>query len=318
MSYNEDLAQGLANINTTFELMADELFKEKLPGNYELYTDIMPTTTETMEMDWIGETPLMREWLGAKIIEGMRSYLHTLILSSYEATTSVRRKSITYGRVPAIQKRLGQFLQQQAGVYNYGSIAKLITNPTGYDGVSIFSASHPFAADGGTFSNYSTNSLTEANYETARIAMQSYKTEKGRDFEIVPDTIIVGPALEGNAKRLFKAEDRLVVVDQSGSEATSFVVAAGRKSNIWQGELQVVVEPRLTGSYAYYWILLDTSKPGIKPVIIMEGRKPEPLYLTDMSDPERFWFDRYVYSVEGDFSFNAGFWQTAYGNLATS
>lgn len=319
MSYNADLDRSLSAINTNYKVMAEDLFGSSLPGTYEKFTDIVPTDSETMEIDWIGETPMMQKWVAERVRKEMRAYLHTLTLDSYAIDIPIRRKTLQYGKSGAVQKRLNNFLREQAQVYQLQSIAMLLSNPTGYDGVSLFSASHPFAASSGTFSNYSTNALTRANYNTARAAMQAYTTEQGRKFAIIPDTIMVGPALEETAKELFKAESRVVAVDESGSEASSFAVAASSMPNVWKGELDVIVDPSLSGStYQYYWFLLDTRRPGIKPVICLEGRKPVAINRTSMDDPHRYEYDEFLYGVEGDFSFGAGFWQVAYGAFSST
>lgn len=320
MSYNTDLDQSLSAINTNYKVLEQDLFGEQMPGNYGLWTDVVPTTSKTIEMDWIGETPLVEEWIGARRYKEMRAYLHTLTLSSYAIGIPIARKTVQYDGSGTVTKRLGTFLAAQSQVYDLKSMAKLISNPTGYDGVSLFSASHPFSSDSGSvFSNYSTNALTRANYETARAAMQSYTTEEGRNFAIVPDTIICGPLLEKVAKELFKAKDRRVTVNESGAEATSFGIGVTAATNIWEGELNVVIDRNLKGSTKqYYWFLLDTSKPGVRPIICLEGMKLKAVNQTNMDDPKRFEHDQFVYGVEGDFSFNAGFWQAAYGSFSTT
>lgn len=320
MSYNADLDVNLRSADTIYRALEADLFGDQMPGNYELWTDVVPTDSETMEIDWIGETPLMEEWLGARRIDEMRAYLHTLTLTSYQAAIGIKRRTMQYNRSGVVAKRLNTFLSSQAQVYDLQSMAKLVSNPTGYDGVSLFSASHPFSSDSGSvFSNYSTNALTRANYETARAAMQSYTTEKGRNFAIVPDTIICGPLLEKVAKEIFSVSDRRVTVDQGGAEATQFGIGATSITNVWDGELRVVIDRNLKGSTKqYYWFLLDTSKPGVRPIIALEGMKPKAVNQTNMEDEQRFHFDRFIYGVEGDFSFGAGWWQAAYGAFSTT
>lgn len=318
MSYNADLDRSLQAINTTYKVLEQDLFGGQLPGTYEMFTDVVPTNAENTEIDWVGETPMMKKWVGARIYEEMRAYLHSIKLAKYATAMPIRRMSLQYGQSQAIQKRLAMYLKEQAQVYQQEAIAKLIENPTGYDGVSVFSASHPFAY-GGTASNYTTNALTRENYNTARTAMQVYQTERGRRWAIIPDTILIGPALEKVAKEIFTVQDRKVIMDDAGSEATQFGISGTSIGNIWYGELKVVVDPNLTGSTSqYYWFLLDTSKPSIKPVICVEGRKPEAINRTDMDDPHRFEYDEFLYGVEGDFAFGAGFWQTAYGAFSTT
>lgn len=320
MTYNADLDRNLKAADTLYKVLEADLFGEQIAGNYPLWCDVVQTNSQTMEIDWIGETALMQEWFGARPIKQMRAYLHQITLGSLAATMSIKRKTMQYNSSGAIAKRISQFLGAQAQVYDLRSIAKLLSNPTGYDGVSIFSASHPFSGNsGGVASNYSTSALTRANYEAARIVMQSHTTEEGRNAVYTPDTCLCGPALEHVAKEIFEAKDRRVVVDQSGAEATQFGIGVTTMSNIWEGELKVVIDPNLKGStYQYYWFLLDTSKPGVRPIIAIEGEKPHAVNQTNLEDDRRFWFDEFIYGVEGDVGFGAGFWQSAYGSFSTT
>lgn len=54
--------------------------------------------------------------------------------------------------------------------------------------------------------------LTPANYEAARVAMQSLKGDGGRPLGVKPDTLVCGPTLEGAAMRLLNNGTRVEVV----------------------------------------------------------------------------------------------------------
>lgn len=47
--------------------------------------------------------------------------------------------------------------------------------------------------------------LTPENYEAARTAMMSLKDDEGKSLNIVPNLLVVGPALEGKAKKIVQA-----------------------------------------------------------------------------------------------------------------
>ena len=54
--------------------------------------------------------------------------------------------------------------------------------------------------------------LTADNYEAARAAMMELRGDEGRPLGIKPDTLVVGPALEGAALRLLNNGSRIVTV----------------------------------------------------------------------------------------------------------
>jgi phage major head subunit gpT-like protein len=138
---------------------------------------------------------------------------------------------------------------------------------------------------------------------------------------IAPTALVCGPTLERKAREILQADTRVIATDSTGKEATTMVVDTTTIQNIWQGELKLIIDERLSGTYAYYWYLLDENAAKMAaPIIIQENRKPEPHILNknDMDGETRFWTDRFIYSLEGDFGFDAGAWQPIYGNLATS
>jgi len=85
------------------------------------------------------------------------------------------------------------------------------TSYTSYgDAKPLFSVSHT-RADGGTAqSNASATgvTLTEANLETAILAMRNQLDDRGQLISIVPDILVVPPALEKEALIICKSRDR--------------------------------------------------------------------------------------------------------------
>ena len=76
--------------------------------------------------------------------------------------------------------------------------------------------------------------LTPANYAAARAQMLSYFRDNGQPWNLVPDTLFVGPANEGAANTILKA-------DFIGGTDT------GSTSNVWKGTADLVMTPRIIG-----------------------------------------------------------------------
>ncbi|MCA9772448.1 MAG: Mu-like prophage major head subunit gpT family protein [Myxococcales bacterium] len=77
----------------------------------------------------------------------------------------------------------------------------------------------------------SKDDLIADNYEAAREAMMSLRGDQGRPLGIIPDTLVVPPELEGDARRLINNGTRIVTVG-----ADSVPVA-----NEWAGTAEVIV-----------------------------------------------------------------------------
>lgn len=116
---------------------------------------------------------------------------------------------------------------------------------TGGDAKYLCSTLHP-CSDGGTAqSNASATgiTLTEANLNTALLAMRSQLDDKGMKIGVKPTKIVVPPALEKTARILIQSNLR------SGT--------ADNDVNIYKGILDIVSWDWLSSSTA--WFLLDSS-----------------------------------------------------------
>lgn len=74
----------------------------------------------------------------------------------------------------------------------------------------------------------SRQALTPANYAAARGAIMSFTGDGGRPLGLVPDLLVVPPALEGAARQILEAE-----------------YLSATESNVWRGSAQLLVTPWL-------------------------------------------------------------------------
>jgi len=113
----------------------------------------------------------------------------------------------------------------------------------GPDSVALCSDSHPNGPTvSGTQDNNYALALTRDNVRTIREAMQAFKDDKGNLLAVTPDTILVPPALEDDAR----------IIADSVLDPTS----ANNASNPMRGRFNVVVWHYLTDSNA--WFMIDS------------------------------------------------------------
>jgi phage major head subunit gpT-like protein len=318
MGTNLDLQNALGAANTQYLVGAD-VFRNDLPGDYAKFCDVIPNDTFTLNFDWIGPSPLLREWVGPRIRKFLRAYDHNMTFKKWEATLPIARTLMAYEKNKQVAKRIDNFLADNLYAYDKRWIEIMVSasgaGPTCYDGQRVFATSHPHGAAGATQSNWGTAALTHANYTAARLAMANLRMENGENYGIAPTHMVCGRKNEEKAKEILEAKDRVVKIDGSGDEATSFVSSAATRSNVWAGELELIIHPRLIGTYDDYWYLFDTSKAGVYPFTLQENRKPEPVLWDEMESPSRVEGDEFQYMLEGDFEVGAGMWQVAYANI---
>jgi len=110
--------------------------------------------------------------------------------------------------------------------------------------------------------------------------MGNLVTESSVPLGYSVDTLVVG---ENNRKMGFDlvGQDRIVPIAATGLEAYSSAVAAATKSNFANG-IKLVVDQWITGStYGNYWFLLDTKRPGVKPIYVGDASPMTAYMITD-------------------------------------
>lgn len=86
-----------------------------------------------------------------------------------------------------------------ASVFNNSVSASFL----GADGVALLSNSHPNSPDStGTQDNLDALSLTVANVETVRLKMMGFKDDRNNLAGVIPNLLLVPPALENAAKEI--------------------------------------------------------------------------------------------------------------------
>jgi phage major head subunit gpT-like protein len=315
--------EGLANASVAFDTLAGQFFGQaQLPGNYALYTNVVTgVTAYTTELDVLANTPTMRKWVGPRREQRLRAYSQRITLDPYEATMAIARMTLAYrDRQGQVAKTIKAFLSNEKVAFDQSTHTAYVSNsgagPTGYDGVPLFSASHPHGtAAGGTQSNTGSLALSAANLDAVIATMAGYMFENGTPMQVTPTHLRVGPKLAMAARAIIGQGTRLIAINASGVEATSSVVAAAAVPNVFNGELQLIVDPYLNGTMDDWWEVLDLSKGDAKPMQLLVGRAPTPVHQDQMWADRRFHLDEFLYGLEGDWKPDAGLWATCYRNI---
>lgn len=137
-----------------------------------------------------------------------------------------------------------------ADIFNYGFTAGGGGRSpfTAGDNVALFSTAHPRTDGGANQSNYTTADFNESSLETALVTMRATLDDKGELQGVNPDTLIIAPALEKEAR---------ILLDSTGRVGT-----ANNDTNPYNGRLKIVVWDRLgsaAGGSDTAWFLQDTS-----------------------------------------------------------
>ena len=198
----------------------------------------------------------MREWVGPRLINEVEGKTFDVKNRDFEHTEGVSRNDIEDDNIGFYAALFTEMGINAANLWPELAVEAL-TNPGKWaDGNPFFSATRKIGK--AVINNVVSGALSVSTYETARSQMMQFKKADGTPIGLVPDTLMVGPALENTARRILKAE---LVVD-SGNTV----------SNIHKDECEILVNPFLAGDNGSKWFLLNTRR-GIKPVVVQKRKE---------------------------------------------
>lgn len=247
---------------------------------------------------WLGDYPMMREWIGERAIKELEEHGYSIRNRKFETSVAVPRDRIeddSYGIYAPMMQKMGE----SAALWPETLIFQLLLAGFAtkcYDGQNFFATAHPVGRK--KVSNRSNQPLTAASYSAARTAMMSLTNDEGVPLNIMPNLLVVPPALEGVARSILKND----------------LIAEGSTtvSNPWKDTAEILVVPQLA-SKPKAWYLMQTNGV-LKPLIWQLRKAPEFQGMVDPNSEIVFKTDKFVYGVNARGNAGFGFWQQAYGS----
>jgi hypothetical protein len=257
------------------------------------------------------------EIIGSRRWANMRAYTNRAYVKRYgPAGLTFTELQIEKDKTGAINAALADYLRGSAEFMERPIWDFLIGNPTGIDGVSIISDSHPYAYGGGNWDNKTTDVLAPSSFFTGISAMESLQLENGEPAGYYPTILMVGPSNRKMALDLV-SDDRIVPVAATGLEAYSSAVAAATRSNFLSvTPIKVIVNPRFVGSYATNWLLIDDRKEQAKPIIVGDAIAPQAVAVVEKTSAAMVDRSEAQFYAEGQSALMGGVPFGIYGLLA--
>ncbi|MBN6515551.1 Mu-like prophage major head subunit gpT family protein [Acinetobacter pittii] len=261
----------------------------------------VPSAAAYENYKWLGAIPQMKPWVGKKNINKLEKYDYVIKNVPYEATIEISRDDIEDNQIAGLTIQadsVGVSAKKHPDQLVYQAVNGAFQNKC-FDGQPFFSTSHKVGKE--TVSNKGTKKLSaatnvaaDASYGAARRAMLEYADETGESLGVVPNILLVPPALEAEAKRLINNEKL-----GDGSE------------NPYRGTAKIVVSGRIKDPNQ--WFLLDTTKP-VKPFIYQKRKAAQLVRSTSPDSNNVFMEGVYYFGAEARGNSGYGFWQLAYGS----
>ncbi len=290
------------NLDLIFRAAANN-FQGALTGTPTIYGEVsttIPMATRQVTQGWIDRVPMMRKWLGNRVVNSINAKAKPYLAVPYEHTMSLSKWDIIdnllfdFNMAVSMQ---GEAVAKQPDqlLWDFMQIAAS-SAALGYDGVPVFSTAHPILGGiaGGvpsgtpaTQSNLLLNTaLTFDNYTAARAAMRGWKGADGAPMMIAPTILMVPPAMEAKGKLILEAD---FLSNINGN-------AAAPQSNTYKGSAKLLVNPWMA-DWETNWFLFDTAKV-IKPFADNELTPPTFQALTSPTDPNVFNMAEFLYGAE--------------------
>lgn len=271
------------------------------PSTWQKIAMKVPSSSGLTDYSWLSNFPMMRLWIGAKVVKALEAFKYTVVNQDWEATVEVDRNHIQDDQLGIYEpqaKMAGHSAAQLPDVIVYKAVNESFTTRC-YDGQYFFDTDHPVGQasvsnkSSAPLSNAS-EALADAGYGAARIAMRKFTDEEGQSLDIIPNVLLVGPSLEKTGRMLL----------------TNAKLADG-SPNPYQGTAELVVDGRIKSDTA--WFLLDTTKP-IMPFVYQERQAPVFVQQTNPESPDVFNLRKYKFGAEARAAGGYGFWQLAFGS----
>lgn len=231
----------------------------------------------------LGNAPLMREWIGAKLAKQLKEYPFTIDNKDWESTLEVKRKDLQRDKTGQLIMRTAQ-LAMRAAEHEEKLLSALIdgadgsTNGTAYDGQNYFSDTHSVGASGTIDNNIASDIATTTAPTSTEMsaaimasiqALYGFKDDTGepsnqnaREFIIMVPTVFWSAAITAITK------------DRLSANADNPLLNIGLS-------LSVVQNPRLTWTTKFATFAVDGAA---KPMIIQEENPPSVEVLGEGSD----------------------------------
>lgn len=251
-------------------------------------TEIKANTIST-SYAWLSDFPKMKEWVGERTIKDLKAHSYTIAKKRFELTIAMDRDYIIYDNLNIMKPRINQMAFDGKTHYDELVFDLLEKNGNCYDGKKFFASDHQMGES--TFSNLGDLPLTQENFLNTRASMMNIKGDNGKKLGIKPNLIIVPPALEATALKIFKASE---------IEGTS---------NITKDMVDILVVADLTDDKA--WYLLDTTRP-IKPLILQINKAIEFTAMDNPADESVFMKAEFRYGLDSEDNAGYGLWQLAF------
>lgn len=205
----------------------------------------VPSTASEQVYGWLGANTKLREWVGERVYQNLKTHGYSIKNKTFESTVSVPREAIEddqHGVYAPLMAQMGQDAASHPDELLFALIALGVSTPC-YDGQYFFDTDHPVGQQGAevSVSNYQSAGGNNAWYllDTSKI-LKPFIVQKRRDYSFIAKTDLASENVFTNNEFVFGVDGRLNVgfglwqqaycskatLDESGYEAARTAMMA--------------------------------------------------------------------------------------------
>jgi phage major head subunit gpT-like protein len=279
---------------------------ETTPTWYNRLAMVRPSATSAERYGWADRIPTLREWVGPRVSHGMQTETLFVENKPFELTLEVDKFRLMDDQHGLYSNLAAQMGWQSAKWPDQQLAAAVNANISGTDGLPFFSTNHPidlYAPSKGVFANTWDKGLDPDGFAFVRSKMMTQVAQDGQPLNIIPDVLIVPPALEYAARSILNTS--FIAPVTIGGIATG----GGSVDNILKGMCDVLVIPELAAGSTLIlngqvvqgsdtaWYMADTRMP-VKALTWQLRQAPQIVARVNPQDPKVFEQHVFVYGVE--------------------
>jgi len=176
-------AANLGDMFKGFQTRFNEGFRNATP-QWDQIATLVPSTTASERYGWLGQFPMLREWLGDRQIANLEAHDYTLKNRKFESTVAVPKDTIEddqYGVYSPLFDEMGY----AAATHPDELVFDLLNNgfsQLAYDGQYFFDTDHPVGD--GTTSNMQSGSSNAWFLLDARRTLKPLIFQRRRDYSL--------------------------------------------------------------------------------------------------------------------------------------
>lgn len=266
------------------------------------------STTRRNTYPQIIDAASIREWAeGERVVNGLVIEGASVTNQKWELTYGIRREDLDDDLSGTVAQAVSR-VKSGAGKYLRHPDKLIFTviksNGIALDGVALFHATNhkvnPKDPESAAYVNTASGVMTATNVAAARSAMLELVGPDGDPLNEDPNVLLVPPALETTARKIAQADE--VIYSATATDT--------REINVYKGNYTVVVAPHLAASFTggsdSVWYILDTTDPEDRGLIYQEREAVELVSLFNVSDPNVFERDEYIWGTRARYTAAAG------------